>query len=79
MYSVLGTEAMDVLLSLNFVTIYFLFRCAAGWRQKKEKEEKNIDHHGQRTIPNICHLPDADSPSHVYSYRACTILLAMRA
>jgi hypothetical protein len=38
---------------------------------KKWKRKKNIDHHGQRTIPNICHLPDADSPSHVYSYRAC--------
>jgi hypothetical protein len=32
---------------------------------KKEKEEKNIDHHGQRTIPNISHLPDVDSPLHV--------------
>jgi hypothetical protein len=36
---------------------------------KKRKRKKNINHHGQRTIPNICHLPDADSPSHVYSYR----------
>jgi hypothetical protein len=40
MYSVLGTEAMDVLLSFNFVTIYFLFRCAAGWRQKKKKKKR---------------------------------------
>ncbi len=48
---------------------------------KKRKRKKNIDHHGQRTIPNICHLPDVDSPLHVYSLQSVhyTVLFVVRA
>jgi hypothetical protein len=36
----------------------------------KIKKGKNIDHHGPRTISNICHLPDPPTLSLVPTFKA---------